>query len=156
MANKGIRGSKSSNPASTFCLAERWDAPKSLTIHTYGTLAVIVKTQIQKIMIVSITKIELISYSKLIAFFKFNGQIINELKQSKSKNYKITGSWNLRNWYTMTLWENENDINDFYRKGIHLEAMKQSKTFSSKIQSRRIHKENLISWKEAKKLFVNN
>jgi len=107
-------------------------------------------------MIVSITKIELISYSKLIAFFKFNGQIINELKLSKNKNYKITGSWNLRNWYTMTLWENENDINDFYRKGTHLEAMKQSKTFSSKIQSRRIHKENLISWKEAKKLFVNN
>lgn len=107
-------------------------------------------------MIVSITKIELISYSKLIAFFKFNGQIINELKLSKNKNYKITGSWNLRDWYTMTLWENENDINDFYRKGTHLEAMKQSKTFSSKIQSRRIHKENLISWKEAKKLFVNN
>jgi hypothetical protein len=107
-------------------------------------------------MIVSITKIELISYSKLIAFFKFNGQIINELKQSKSKKYKITGSWNLRDWYTMTLWENENDINDFYRKGTHLEAMKQSKTFSSKIQSRRINKEYLISWKEAKKLFVNN
>ena len=107
-------------------------------------------------MIVSITKIELISYSKLIAFFKFNGQIIKELKQSNSKKYKITGSWNLRDWYTMTLWENENDINDFYRKGTHLEAMKQSKTFSSKIQSRRINKEYLISWKEAKKLFVNN
>ena len=107
-------------------------------------------------MIVSITKIELISYSKLIAFFKFNGQIINELKLSKNKNYKITGGWNLRYWYTMTLWENENDINDFYRNGTHLEAMKQSKTFSSKIQSKRIHKKNLISWKEAKKLFVNN
>ena len=107
-------------------------------------------------MILSITKIELISYSKIIAFFKFNGQIINELKESKCKKYKVTGNWNLKVWYTMTLWENENDINDFYRKGIHLEAMKQSKTFSSKIQSRRIHKENLISWKEAKKLFVNN
>jgi len=107
-------------------------------------------------MIVSITKIELISYSKLIAFFKFNGQIINDLKQSKSKKYKITGSWNLKDWYTMTLWVNENDINDFYRNGTHLEAMKQSRTFSSKIQSKRIHNEDLISWKEAKKLFENN
>lgn len=104
-------------------------------------------------MIVSITKIELISYSKLFAFFSFNGQIINELKQSKSKKYKLTGSWNLKNWYTMTLWLNEKDISDFYRNGIHLNAMKQSKTFSSKIQSRRIYKDELISWKEAKKLF---
>ena len=107
-------------------------------------------------MIVSITKIELISYSKFIAFFKFNGQILNELKQSKSKKHKTTGSWNLKDWYTMTLWENENDINDFYRNGTHLEAMKQSKTFSSKIQSKRIHNEDLISWKEAKNLFENN
>lgn len=44
-------------------------------------------------MIVSITKIELNSYAKLIAFFKFNGQIISELKQSKCKKYKITGNW---------------------------------------------------------------
>ena len=75
-------------------------------------------------MIVSITKIELISYSKLIGFFKFNRQIITELKQSKCIIYNITGSWNLKEWYTMTLWVNENEINDFYRNRTHLEAMK--------------------------------
>lgn len=107
-------------------------------------------------MIVSITKIELISYSKLISFLKFNGKIIKELKLSKCKKYKLTGSWNLRVWYTMTLWENENEINDFYRNGIHLEAMKNSKTFSSEIQSHRIQNEDLMSWKESKKLFCNN
>jgi hypothetical protein len=106
-------------------------------------------------MIVSITKIELNSYSKLFEFIKFNGEIIKELKQSKCKKYKVTGNWNLKVWYTMTLWENENEINDFYRNGTHLEAMKKSKTFSSKIQSHRIQNENLISWMEAKKLFVN-
>ena len=62
----------------------------------------------------------------------------------------------MKDWYTMTLWENENDINDFYRNGTHLEAMKQSKTFSSNIQSKRIQNDDLISWKEAKKLFENN
>jgi hypothetical protein len=107
-------------------------------------------------MIISVTKIELNSYSKMIAFFKFNGQIIAELKQSKCKKHKVTGNWNLKVWYTMTLWENENDINDFYRKGTHQKAMKQSGNFSSKIQSYRIQKEDLMNWKEAKKLFSNN
>jgi len=107
-------------------------------------------------MIVSITKIELISYSKLIAFLKFNRQIIKELEQSNCKIFKLTGNWNLRVWYTMTLWDNENELNDFYRNGIHLEAMKNSKTFSSKIQSHRIQNDDLISWDESKKLFDNN
>ena len=109
-----------------------------------------------KLMILSITKIELISYSKIIAFFKFNGQIIKELKQSNCKKHKVTGNWNLKVWYTMTLWENENEIDAFYRNGTHLEAMKQSKKFSSKIQSHRIQKEDVLGWKEAKKMFVNN
>lgn len=107
-------------------------------------------------MIVSITKIELISYSKLIAFFKFSGQIIKELQQPQCKKNKVTGTWNLKVWYTMTLWENKKDINEFYRNGTHLEAMKQSKNFSSKIQSHRIQKEDLMGWKEAKKLFNHN
>ncbi len=104
-------------------------------------------------MILSITKIELKSYSKFIAFFKFNLQIINDLNQSNCLKFKTTGNWNFKQWYTMTLWLNENEINEFYRNGTHLEAMKQSKLFSSKIQSKRINREELISWKEAKKLF---
>ena len=107
-------------------------------------------------MIVSITKIELNSYSKIIAFFKFNSKIIEELKLSNCKKHNVTGNWNLKVWYTMTLWENENDINDFYRNGTHQEAMKQSRNFSSKIESHRIQKEDLMNWKEAKKLFGNN
>ncbi len=106
-------------------------------------------------MIVSITKIELISYARLFAFFKFNRQIIDDLKQSKCVEYKISGSWHLKDWYTMTLWVHENDINAFYRNGAHFEAMKQSKTFSNNIQSKRIYHEELIRWKEAKKLFEN-
>ncbi len=104
-------------------------------------------------MILSITKIELNSYSKLLAFFKFNGQIMAELKQSKCIKYKATGSWNLKCWYTMTLWDDENEINNFYRNGIHLEAMKKSKTFSTNIQSKRLPKEDFISWTEVKMLF---
>jgi len=63
-------------------------------------------------MILVITKIELNSYSKLKAFFNFNSEIIKELQQSKCKKYKVTGNWNVKVWYTMTLWENENDLNN--------------------------------------------
>jgi len=107
-------------------------------------------------MIVSITKIELTSYSKFIAFFKFNMQIIKELKKSNCLKFKMTGNWNWKVWYTMTLWENERDLNDFYRNGTHLEVMKKSKSFSSKIQSKRIQSQDLVSWKEAKKRIVYN
>ena len=106
-------------------------------------------------MILSVTKIELNSYSKIIAFFKFNMQITEELKRSKCKKHTMTGSWNLKVWHTMTLWDNENDINAFYRNGTHREAMQQSGKFSSKIESYRIQKEDLINWKEAKKGFIN-
>jgi hypothetical protein len=104
-------------------------------------------------MIVSVTKIELNSYSRLISFFKFNAQIIAELKQSPCKSYQFARNWNLKIWYTMTLWENENDINCFYRNGPHLKAMKKATVFSSKIQSKRVQNQNILIWKEAKKLF---
>ena len=107
-------------------------------------------------MIVSITKIELNSYSRLIYFLKFNRQIINELKQSECISFKATGNWNLKVWYTMTLWKNEIEIDTFYRSGKHLEVMKLSKKFSSKIQSKRVNEVDLISWKKGKKLFENN
>ena len=52
--------------------------------------------------------------------------------------------------------EKKNDINDFYRNGTHLEAMKQSKTFSSKIELKRKSHDQLMNWKEAKKVFFQN
>lgn len=96
-------------------------------------------------MIVSITKITLSNYRRFFAFFRFNEQIIDELKKSPCKDYKITGSWNLKTWYTMTLWEDEAAIDAFYRSGTHLEAMQQAHIFSSKISSKRTTGNQLIS-----------
>jgi hypothetical protein len=102
-------------------------------------------------MIVSLTKIELRNYAKLPAFFKFNGQIIQDLKQSNCVQFKVTGNWNLKVWYTMTLWQSEKDVLDFYRNGTHLEAMKQASFFSEKMHTTRVESDQLISWKAAKK-----
>jgi len=103
-------------------------------------------------MVIGITKITLYNYRRFFAFFKFNGQIIDELKKSPCKNYKITGSWNLKTWYTMTLWEDESAIDAFYRNGSHVEAMQQAHMFSSKITTKRTSGNELISWKEARKI----
>jgi len=55
----------------------------------------------------------------------------------------------------MTLCENESELHHFYTNGTHVEAMKQSKSFSSKIQSKRTITDDLITWKEAKKILIN-
>lgn len=105
-------------------------------------------------MILTLTKIELISYSKLLPFIRFNSLIVKQLKKSRCKKYKVSNDWNFKAFYTMTLWENENDINEFYRTGDHLIAMKQSKRISSKIQSKRLIENDLINWNDAKKIFT--
>ena len=84
-------------------------------------------------MVIGITKITLHNYRRFFSFFRFNGQIIKELKKSPCKDYKITGSWNLKTWYTM----------------------QQAHLFSSKISSKRTIGSQLIPWKEGKKLFEN-
>ncbi|HOS49199.1 MAG TPA: hypothetical protein PLG57_11210 [Bacteroidia bacterium] len=101
---------------------------------------------------VSITKIELNSYTKLPSFLKMNGNIFQQLKKSSCIKYKAIGSWNLKTWYTMSVWNNDEDINQFYRNGIHLEAMKSAKNFSSNISSIRIEEKEYIEWKLAKEL----
>lgn len=102
-------------------------------------------------MIVSITRLELVSYSKIKSFFGFNRKIINELQASKCIQFKVTPNWNLRTWYTMTLWECEDDLLEFYRNGTHAQAMREAANFSKNLKATRIEGKTLIPWKDAKK-----
>lgn len=104
-------------------------------------------------MIVSITKLELKSYSKIVAFFGFNRKIIKELQASNCKQFKLSPNWNLGTWYTMTLWGNEADLLAFYRGGTHAIAMQEAANFSTNIKAIRVESDQLIHWKIAKKLF---
>ncbi len=101
---------------------------------------------------ISITQIEIISYSKLPSFLKMNSKIFQQLKNSNCIKYKAIGSWNLKIWYTMSVWENDEEINQFYRNGNHKEAMKSAKHFSSNIKSLRIEGKEFIEWRLAKQL----
>ena len=60
------------------------------------------------------------------------------------------------NFYLLDTQEKIENYVTLFRNSTHLEAMKQSKKFSSKIQSHRIQKEDLLIWKEAKNLFDKN
>jgi hypothetical protein len=102
---------------------------------------------------VTITSIELKNPFK---FFTLSAQalsILKQLKSTNSKEFKKRGIWNKH--YTMTLWENEEDLKNFARSGAHLEAMKKSKEIAKEIRTLTIEANALPSWKEAKKLLEN-
>lgn len=62
----------------------------------------------------------------------------------------ITGleDFALRGFRTMTLWRSVDDLNAFYRKGAHLDAMKRSGTLGT-TRSTRWETDALPSWNEA-------
>lgn len=79
---------------------------------------------------VTITSIELKNPFK---FFTLSAQalsILKQLKSTNSKEFKKRGIWNKH--YTMTLWENEEDLKNFARSGAHLEAMKKARKLQKK------------------------
>jgi hypothetical protein len=102
----------------------------------------------------SITYIELKSPLKMIALASHIGDIMKQLKLTTCKNHKISGFWTKH--YTMTLWQDEQSMNDFARSGAHLVAMKNSAKFAKEIKVLTIDSEVLLPWKEAKNLLENS
>ena len=52
----------------------------------------------------------------------------------------------------MTLWDSEEDMNDFYRSGAHLEAIKDAGRMSSEIVLLRLEADGFPAWSEVKPL----
>ena len=102
---------------------------------------------------ITITSIELKGPLKFFALSSQALKIIKQLKASNCKEFKKRGMWTKH--YTMTLWNNENDINEFAQSGAHLEAMKISKLIAREIRTITIEADSLPSWTEAKKLLEN-
>lgn len=94
---------------------------------------------------VSITSIELKGPLK---FFMLSGKARHIMKQLKSTNYKgfkKKGFWTTH--YTMTLWENEEQLQEFTRSGAHLNAMKTSKEIAKEIRTITVDSDSLLDWK---------
>lgn len=101
-------------------------------------------------MIATITSIELKGPLKFFALSRKALQIIRQLKKTDCREFKKKGIWTKH--YTMTLWNNEEEMKAFAYSGAHLEIMKSSKEIAKEIRSITIETTELPNWKEAKRL----
>lgn len=99
---------------------------------------------------VTVTSIELKGPFKYFVLSTIALRIIRQLKATNYKAFKKKGFWTTH--YTMTLWENEEQMKEFARSGAHLTAMKDSGKIAKEIRSITVEGETLPNWKEAKKL----
>ena len=98
----------------------------------------------------TITSIELKGPLKFFALSTKALKIVKQLKSTNYKDFKKRGVWTKH--YTMTLWNNEEELKEFARSGAHLEAMKISKQIAKEIRTITIEAYTLPNWKEAIKL----
>ncbi|MGH1337876.1 MAG: DUF3291 domain-containing protein [Aureispira sp.] len=76
--------------------------------------------------------------------------IIKQLRTTNCKQFKKRGFWTIH--YTMTLWNNEEELQAFAKSGAHLAAMKASQTLAKEIRTITIDATDLPNWKDAKQL----
>ena len=103
-------------------------------------------------MIVSITYLELKHVSKFFKLAALARKIVIELRSNKAcKKVKSRGFWTKH--YTMTLWENREAMEQFYRHGdAHKAAMKHSADLAKEIKTYSYEDDTLPTWNEAKVL----
>ena len=99
---------------------------------------------------VTITSIELKSPFKFFPLSRYALNILRQLKTTNCKDFKKRGIWTMH--YTMTLWENEEQLKTFAKSGAHLEAMKKSATIAKEIKTLTIDAEVCPDWNTAKQL----
>ncbi len=99
---------------------------------------------------VTITSIELKGPFKFFALSVQALQILKQLKTTNCKDFRKKGFWTTH--YTMTLWNNTEEMSAFAKSGAHLEAMKKSSKMAKEIRTITIDADALPSWKEAKQL----
>ena len=101
----------------------------------------------------TITSIELKGPLKFFALSASALKVLRQLKTTNCKDFKKRGIWTKH--YTMTLWNNENELKEFAASGAHFNAMKQSKQIAKEIRTITIDAQVLPSWDEAKKILEN-
>lgn len=99
---------------------------------------------------VTITSIELKGPHKFFALSNKALKIVKQLKATDYKDFKKKGIWTKH--YTMTLWNNEEELISFARSGAHKDAMGTSKDIAKEIRTITIDASELPDWKTAKEL----
>ncbi len=99
---------------------------------------------------VTITYIELKSPLKFFLLSKNALKIVRQLKTTNCNGFKKRGFWTKH--YTMTLWNNQEEMESFAKSGAHLEAMKISQSIAKEIRTITIDATSFLSWDKAKEL----
>lgn len=105
-------------------------------------------------MLLTITLIELKSPLKFFALSYRALGIMKQLKTSKHLGYKNTGVWTTH--YTMTLWNNADEMQTFVRSGAHLEAMKQTSSLAKELRTLTVQADAMPDWKTAKAMIAKD
>lgn len=104
-------------------------------------------------MVLSITSLKVRKFSHLLRVWPYSFRCVLQLqKNSKCVAFKTLGFANPS--YTMTLWENEQDMREYFFAGAHAHAMKNAIKWAEEIKSIRIERDALIDWEEAKQLLA--
>lgn len=103
-------------------------------------------------MIATITYLELKSPFKFFALSRKALDIVNQVKKTNAIAYKSTGFWTKH--YTMTLWQNHQEMREFAMSGAHKESMKHSAKIAKEIRTYTFETESLPSWSKAKSLIM--
>ena len=100
----------------------------------------------------TLTSIELKNIFKFFPLSMYAMNILKQLNATDCVEFKKTGMGKMH--YTMTLWNNVEELKNFARSGAHLDAMKKGAKIAREIRTLTIDADKLPDWTEAKLLLV--
>lgn len=101
-------------------------------------------------MIIVVTSLHLRSVLKLPLLGKHVTAIRKQLDASNCISYKTHGYFVKH--YTISVWENGEDIQKFYTSGAHKQSMIEIKDMAKEARTRRLEQDEIPNWKEVKQL----
>ncbi|RBW67952.1 DUF3291 domain-containing protein [Bacillus taeanensis] len=107
-------------------------------------------------MFISVTRLHLRGKRKLPSFIWHTLQSMNQLKKAEGLTHS---SFNKEGWltyWTLTVWENKEDMKNYRNNGSHLKAMKIARKIADELESFHWEGETIPSWAESKERLHKN
>lgn len=101
-------------------------------------------------MFVSITLVRLKSPIYIPKLIRYASPVFGAINKEKCLHVSSSGLW--LNHYTMTIWNNEEDMMELFKSPEHRAAMAQTQKMASNVKFYKAEMEKKPSWKEAKRL----
>lgn len=99
-------------------------------------------------MIIVITQIKLRSPWAFFGLANMARKIVGQLKNHPNSGFKKTGFWT--NHYTITSWNNRQEMQDFARSGAHLDSMKKAGSIAKEVRTLTYEADAMPTWSAAK------